>query len=186
MIDGKRRGSIDSGYSTWMNRSSAGARSNAPPHAKHALVSLTTRFISSISKLTGHRTSTRSAVPAGEVIALDDVLGMVKPAAATIGTTRSVVLSPGTPPILCLSKMGPLSHRIVFPVETIALERASASSMLMPQMFKAVTKAASSMSLRCLSTTSLIICFISEARSRCPIILSRMYPSDSGLSAGRT
>ncbi len=44
-----------------------------------------------------------SAVPLHVVIARDELLGIVKPAAATIGTTISVVRVPGTPPIECLS-----------------------------------------------------------------------------------
>ena len=47
-----------------------------------------------------------SAVPAGEVIARDDVFGMMTPAAVTIGTTMSVVRFPGRPPTLCLSMTG--------------------------------------------------------------------------------
>ena len=44
-----------------------------------------------------------SAVPAGEVIARDEVLGMVSPCAATIGTTIIEVRLPGMPPMQCLS-----------------------------------------------------------------------------------
>ncbi len=36
-------------------------------------------------------------------MALDDVLGIVKPCAATIGTTIVDVRLPGTPPMQCLS-----------------------------------------------------------------------------------
>ncbi|MHA1197595.1 MAG: hypothetical protein ACTSSM_16075 [Promethearchaeota archaeon] len=45
-----------------------------------------------------------SAVPEGEVIALVEVLGIISPAAATIGTIIKETLFPGTPPVLCLSK----------------------------------------------------------------------------------
>ena len=44
-----------------------------------------------------------SAVPAGEVIAREDVLGIVRPCAATIGTTIIDVRLPGIPPMQCLS-----------------------------------------------------------------------------------
>ena len=39
-------------------------------------------------------------------IALEEVLGIVNPAAPSIGTITIVVLFPGTPPIQCLSKIG--------------------------------------------------------------------------------
>ena len=42
-------------------------------------------------------------VPAGEVIAREDVLGIIRPLAATMATTSGVVLFPGIPPMLCLS-----------------------------------------------------------------------------------
>jgi len=48
--------------------------------------------------LTGANTSIESAVPEGEVIALVDVLGIINPAEATIGTMISETLFPGTPP----------------------------------------------------------------------------------------
>jgi hypothetical protein len=48
-------------------------------------------------------TSIVSAVPAGDVIARDDVLGIVSPCAATIGTTIIDVRFPGMPPMQCLS-----------------------------------------------------------------------------------
>ncbi len=44
-----------------------------------------------------------SAVPEGDVIALDDVFGINKPAAAIMGTINSETLLPGMPPIECLS-----------------------------------------------------------------------------------
>jgi len=51
-----------------------------------------------------------SAVPAGEVIARDDVFGIVSPCAATIGTTIIEVRLPGIPPMQCLSTTIGLSH----------------------------------------------------------------------------
>ena len=44
-----------------------------------------------------------SAVPAGDVMAREDVFGMVRPCAATIGTTIIEVRLPGIPPMQCLS-----------------------------------------------------------------------------------
>src|SRR3990172_795763 len=115
-----------------MKRSSAGASSKDPPQTRQPLVFVTTSLISLIDRLTGQRVSTRSAVPAGEVIARDEVLGMVNPAAATMGTTIMLVLSPGIPPTLCLSKMGPFPKSIVLPVEIMAIERDSVSLVLNP------------------------------------------------------
>ena len=83
-----------------------------------------------MDRFTGQRVSTLSAVPAGEVIAREEVLGMVNPAAATMGTTSMEVLSPGMPPTLCLSRMGPSPKLSVFPVATIALDSASFSLCL--------------------------------------------------------
>ncbi len=44
-----------------------------------------------------------SAVPAGDVMARDDVLGHSMPCAATMGTTSMEVRLPGMPPMQCLS-----------------------------------------------------------------------------------
>ena len=44
-----------------------------------------------------------SAVPAGEVIARDELFGIGSPLAATTATTIGVVRLPGNPPTLCLS-----------------------------------------------------------------------------------
>ena len=85
-----------------------------------------------MDRLTGQRVSTRSAVPAGEVIAREEVLGIVNPAAATMGTTSMLVLSPGMPPTLCLSRIGPGPKSSVLPVEIIARDRASVSPVLNP------------------------------------------------------
>jgi len=123
---------MPNGYSTWMKRSSAGASSNEPPQTRHPPVFLTTFLISSMDKLTGQRVSTRSAVPAGEVMAREEVLGMVKPAAATMGTTSIDVLSPGMPPTLCLSRIGPVPKSSVLPVVIMARESASVSAVLKP------------------------------------------------------
>ena len=73
-MEGRSIGSIPSGYSTWMNRSSAGASSKAPPQTMQPLVLAATDLISSMERFTGQSVSTRSAVPAGEVMAREDVL----------------------------------------------------------------------------------------------------------------
>ena len=57
---------------------------------------------------------------------------MVKPAAATMGTTSMLVLSPGMPPTLCLSRIGLLPKSSVLPVFTIARDSASVSPVLNP------------------------------------------------------
>jgi len=44
-----------------------------------------------------------SAVPEGEVIARDEFLGILIPAAAIMGTKIIVVLVPAIPPVECLS-----------------------------------------------------------------------------------
>ena len=64
-----------------------------------------------------------SAVPAGDVIEREEVFGIVRPAAAIIGTTSIVVLFPGIPPIQCLSTMISLGLTLkssCFPTATIA------------------------------------------------------------------
>ena len=185
-IDGKSIGSMPKGYSTWMKRSSAGARSKAPPQTRQPLVFATTFLISSMVKFTGQRVSTLSAVPEGEVIAREEVLGIVYPAAATMGTTSMLVLSPGIPPTLCLSRMGPLPKSIVFPVATIALDNASFSLVLKPWMLRAVKNAAISTLLKCRSTTSLTMLKTSFSRRRSPCNLARTLNSDSGRGANWT
>ena len=58
------------------------------------------------SSSTGASVSIMSAVPAGEVMAREEVLGIVSPAAATMATTSGVVRLPGSPPTQCLSTIG--------------------------------------------------------------------------------
>src|SRR3569832_2887280 len=76
-------------------------------------------------------TSIVSAVPAGEVIARDDVLGMVRPYAATIGTTIIDVRLPGTPPMQCLSTTSGTSQSSRLPTSAIARVNASDSWVVM-------------------------------------------------------
>ena len=57
-------------------------------------------------------------------MALDDVFGIFKPRAATIGTTMGVVRLFGIPPMECLSTtIQSLGHSICFPISTIAFVR---------------------------------------------------------------
>ena len=61
-----------------------------------------------------------SAVPAGEVMARDDVLGIFSPCAATIGTTIIEVRLPGMPPMQCLSTIMSPFHDSRPPTDAIA------------------------------------------------------------------
>ena len=92
-----------SDLSTLMMMSSAGLKPIAPPQIRHPPSLLTTSRIFNTLKSTLVMVSIVSAVPAGEVMALDDVFGMMSPASATIATTIGVVRFPGMPPTLCLS-----------------------------------------------------------------------------------
>jgi hypothetical protein len=65
----------------------------------HAFNSDTIFSTSSEVNVTGARTSIESAVPEGEVIAFVLVFGIIKPAAATMGTMIKETLLPGTPPV---------------------------------------------------------------------------------------
>ena len=102
--------SISNDLSIAIRISSAGLRFTAPPQAKHPFSLFITFLICSVDKATLVIVSIVSAVPAGEVIALEDVFGISKPAAATILTTIGVVRFPGKPPTQCLSKIISLFH----------------------------------------------------------------------------
>ena len=81
-----------------------------------------------------------SAVPAGDVIAREDVFGMVKPSAATMDTTIGVVRFPGSPPTECLSTTTSDFQDSLSPASTIAWVRASISSSSSGRVAHAVTK----------------------------------------------
>ena len=68
--------SKSSGRSTWIRRSSAGLSDNPPPQTTQPPSASTTLRIAGMSSATGAMTSIVSAVPAGEVIARLEVLGM--------------------------------------------------------------------------------------------------------------
>ena len=72
-----------------------------------------------------------SAVPDGDVMAREEVLGIVSPWAATIGTTIIEVRLPGMPPIQCLSTISGASHSSRPPTPAIALVNAKVSSVVM-------------------------------------------------------
>ena len=163
-------GSIPRGCSICINKSSAGARSRAPPQTRQPPVFPTILLMSDSSSSTGMSISALSAVPEGEVMAREEVLGMVSPAAATTGTAKRLVLSPGIPPILCLSHTIPPKER-VDPVSTIASINELDSLTDNPLKWIAVTKEASSRSFKFLSTTSCMISLISSAVSSAPSIL---------------
>jgi hypothetical protein len=91
-------GSICKGRSISIRILSAGEVSRAPPQIIHAFSWETISFNLLGVKATGARTSIESAVPDGDVIALVEDFGIVKPAAATIGTIMRETLLPGTPP----------------------------------------------------------------------------------------
>ncbi len=82
-----------------------------------------------------------SAVPAGEVMARDEVLGMTSPAAATMATTSGVVRFPGSPPTQCLSTTRSRPQSSVSPVATISRVRAITSPSSRPRAAHAVRKA---------------------------------------------
>ena len=82
-----------------------------------------------------------SAVPAGEVMAREEVLGMVSPQAAAMATTMGVVRLPGSPPTLCLSATTGTLQLRRSPASTIAWVRASVSDRSSGCAEQAVTKA---------------------------------------------
>ena len=71
--------SMDSGRSTEMSTSSAGDRSAVPPQLRQPRCCLTISVMRSNGNSTLASTSMVSAVPAGEVIARDEVLGNTRP-----------------------------------------------------------------------------------------------------------
>lgn len=86
------------------------AELDRPPQTMQPPSRLTTRRIEWRSKSTGAKVSIVSAMPAGDVIARDDVFGMVNPNEDTMATTIGVVRFPGGPPKLCLSATTDASH----------------------------------------------------------------------------
>ena len=83
-----------------------------------------------------------SAVPAGEVIAREEVLGITRPLAAAIATTIGEVRLPGRPPTQCLSTTTGEGHDRRWPTSTMARVRCTVSSASSGWAAVAVRKAA--------------------------------------------
>ena len=138
--------SKSSGRSMRINRSSAGLRLSLPPQTMHPPSASATRRKARVSRSTGAMTSMVSAVPAGEVIARDEVFGINCPAAATMATTIGVVRLPGNPPTQCLSSTRALPQSSVSPAACIACVSAVVSGRSSRSPAQAVTNAARSRS----------------------------------------
>ncbi len=102
----------------------------------------TTVRICAKSSSTGASTSMVSAVPAGDVMERDEVLGIVKPKALTIGTTINVVRLPGNPPTQCLSTTIGSGQPILSPASIIERVSATISLRLSRPPAQAVKKVA--------------------------------------------
>ncbi len=87
-----------------------------------------------------------SAVPAGDVIAREEVFGIQTPWAATIATTIGVVRFPGSPPTQCLSTTTSRSQPSCSPTATMLRVIPTTSSRLIPADVQAVRRAAISTS----------------------------------------
>ena len=136
------RVSMASGRSTEIRMSSAGDSRTWPPQTRQPLASRTSACMRSIGTSTFASTSMVSAVPAGEVMARDEVLGIGRPWAATIGTTIIEVRLPGMPPMQCLSAMVPKSrHCSRVPAAIMARVSPSTSAVVM-KLAQAIRKAA--------------------------------------------
>src|SRR3989338_4454742 len=118
--------SKDRGSSTRIMISSAGAIPSLPFQSIQPPTSLTIFSICLGVNSTEAIASITSAVPAGVVIARDEILGILNPAAAIIGTIIIVVLVPAMPPTECLSATIPLNLSLL-PVSTIALVKKNSS-----------------------------------------------------------
>src|SRR5574337_739537 len=128
-----------------IDRKSAGAMFIAPPQTTQPPLLFTAARIWRSSRSTGASMAMVSAVPAGEVIAREEVLGMVRPMAVAMATTIGVVRLPASPPMQCLSTTIGRSQRRCLPVSTIARVSAITSSRPKWSLQPAMMKAASSM-----------------------------------------
>ena len=117
----------------------------APPQAMQPPQVSTTRRICASSRSTGASIAMVSAVPAAEVIAREDVLGIVRPSSAAIATTMGVVRLPASPPMQCLSTTSGCRQRSCAPVCTMAFVSATTSPRLRRSPPPAVMNAAISM-----------------------------------------
>ncbi len=112
--------------------SSAAARSTPPPQVMNPPTFSAMRLSFLASFLMLAMTSIVSAVPAGLVIARDEVFGIKRPVDVTIGMTSIVVLLPGTPPMQCLSRTIFLPKLRREPCLTIDLVNSAVSELLRP------------------------------------------------------
>jgi len=124
-----------------------------------------------------------SAVPAGEVMALDEVLGVIRPCAAATGATISEVRLPGTPPMQCLSATRGRFQVSRRPAPAMARVRARVSSAVM-KLAQATRKAEISMSDQRLSARSWTTSSIWAAVRVSPAILARRAAAPFGGGAG--
>ena len=160
--------------------SSTGARFIEPPHANTPPTSSDTRFRESASISTLQKVSTKSDVPHALLMARDESLGIMMPAAATIETTMGVILLPGTPPRLWKSNTGSLSNSMMSPVLAIALVKSAISSMSIPLMYSDVSQAEISIFESLLLRMSTTMDSISSLDSFSPSIFLRIDLTESG------
>ena len=120
-------------------------------------------------------------MPHALLIAREDSLGILRPAAATMETTIGVILFPGSPPKLWKSKTLSDPKEILSPDSAMALAYAAISSVSIPLMYSAVSQAEASILESLPATTSATSCEIFSGSRRFPSIFSRMYLTDSGL-----
>jgi len=85
------------------------SKPKCPPHTMQPPIFSTIFLIFSGSEYYRGQYLIVSAVPAGVVMALDEFLGILYPAAATIGTRIMSYLVPAKPPVECLSATIPLN-----------------------------------------------------------------------------
>ena len=125
-----------------MRISSAGLSWTAPPQARHPPSVSTTRLMSGSDRSTWVSVSIVSAVPAGDVMAREEVFGTVKPRLAKIATTIGVVRFPGRPPTQCLSMTMSVFQSSCSPTFTMAPVSEVISSMSRLSVEQAEIKAA--------------------------------------------
>ena len=176
-------GLIPSGCSILMTRSSTGARFIDPPHANTPPTSSAMDMSLLALSSTSQKVSTKSDVPHALLIALEEVLGIIRPAAATMDMTMGVILLPGTPPRLWKSNTGDLENFTMSPVFAMAMVKSAISAMSIPLMCKAVSQADISMLAILFSRISLTMASISSLVSLPPSIFLRTYLTESGLWA---
>lgn len=133
---------MPSGRSTEISTSSTGASLVVPPQARQPRSKRTSLLRASGDREMWDNTSMVSAVPAGEVMARLEVLGINMPWAATMGTMSMEVRLPGMPPMQCLSATNGSRQLSRTPVSIMARVRDSTSSRSRPFWPVATRKAA--------------------------------------------